>query len=145
MYNGSGPSVSNCFFFVMPSIVQCISPTVDSPQSPLTTWHRVRVAHIDYLTDVFHAISLFHTYLFSWFSVFVCDTASSLLVMANSQRLITSGPSDYAAPSPDPGWCKYSGTNMFVIMISDGCRESHYPHYPIISNDRWLPDTPHPQ
>lgn len=44
------------FFFVMRSIVQCISTTVDSPQSPLATWHRVSVAHIDYLTNVFQAI-----------------------------------------------------------------------------------------
>lgn len=25
-------------------------------------------------------------------------------------------------------------------MIWEGCRGSYYPHYPIISNDRWLPD-----
>lgn len=33
-------------------------------------------------------------------------------------------------------WCKYSSIYMFVKMSSEDRSESHYPYYPIISNDR---------
>lgn len=61
---------------------------MDSPESSLTTWQRLCVLYIDFLTLVVHVISFILTSLFSRLLLLcLCRRLLSLLiVMANSHR-----------------------------------------------------------
>lgn len=139
-----------CFFLCAPSFCHAL----DSPEPPLTTWQSLSVA----LT---YFMSLFRLVVFNSFSLYLplepwcclclpqcllarslarslCLSLSLSLIQTNNKNTASSHlPLDHLiVPLGSPcRWCKFSSAYMLVMKSSEERSQSHYPYYPIISND----------